>query len=112
MKFHSKPVYDKNYIKAKVKTSKGVIHTIFEGDEIPKERVHYTCIAAINIDSVMKMDKKSYPQVYLEKCKCEIKKKKMVRFIDVELELDDSSDFDPEYLYFSCLRGAFHACEP
>ena len=55
MKFHSKPVYDKNYIKAEVKTFKGAIHTIFEGDEIAKERVH--CIAATNIDSVMKMDK-------------------------------------------------------
>ena len=112
MKFHSKPVYDENYIKAKVKTFKGVIRTIFEGDKIPKERVHYTCIAAINIDSVMKMEKKNYPQVHLEKYKYEIKKKKMVRFIDAELELDDSADSDPEYLYFSCLRGAFHACEP
>ena len=44
----------------------------------------------------MKMEKKNYPQVHLEKCKCEIKKKKMVRFIDAELELDNSSDFDPE----------------
>ena len=30
MKFHSKPVYDEKYIKAKVKTFKGVIHTIFQ----------------------------------------------------------------------------------
>ena len=57
MKFHSKPVYDEKYIKAKVKAFKGVIHTIFVGDEIPKERVHYTCVATINIDSVMKRDK-------------------------------------------------------
>ena len=42
------------------------------------------------------MEKKNYPQMYLEKCKCEIKKKKMVRVIDAELELDDSYDFDPE----------------
>ena len=40
----------------------------------------------------MKMDKKTYPQVYLEKCKYKIKKKKMLEFIDVELELDSSSD--------------------
>ena len=31
--------------------------------------MHYTCIACITIDSVMKMDKKNYPQVYLEECK-------------------------------------------
>ena len=42
----------------------------------------------------MKMDKKNYPQVYLGECKHEIKKKKMTRFIDVELDLNDSDDFD------------------
>ena len=51
------------------------------------------CIARISIDSVMKMDKKYYPQVYLEQCKYKIKKKKLPEFIDVELELDSSSDF-------------------
>ena len=36
--------------------------------------------------------KKNYPQVYLEECKYKIKKKKMSRFIDVELELDSDSE--------------------
>ena len=40
----------------------------------------------------MKMVKKNYPQVYLEECKYRLKKKKMSGFIDVELELDSSSD--------------------
>ena len=44
----------------------------------------------------MKMEKKNYPQVYLEECKYEKKKKKMTRFIDVELDLDDSDDFNSE----------------
>ena len=34
-----------------------------------REGVHYTCIACISIDSVKKMEKKKYPQVYLEECK-------------------------------------------
>ena len=38
----------------------------------------------------MKMDKKNYPKVYLEECKYKIKKKKMTRLIDVELDLSDS----------------------
>ena len=80
------------YINAKVKAFNGVVNAIFWNDEIPQENVHYTCIAAVSIDSVMKMDKKNYPQVYLEECKYEIKKKKMARFIDVELDLDDSDD--------------------
>ena len=32
----------------------------------------------------MKIDKKNYPEMYLEEYKYETKKKKMTRFIDVE----------------------------
>ena len=70
----------------------------FLGNGIPKENMHYTCIACITIDSVMRMDKKYFPQVYLEECKYKIKKIQMSRFINVELEsdseLDDGSDND------------------
>ena len=45
IKFHSMPVYDEKYIKAKVREFNGVIKTNFLGDEIPKEDMHYTCIA-------------------------------------------------------------------
>ena len=41
IKFHSMPVYDEKYIKAKVREFNGVIKTNFLGDEIPKENVHY-----------------------------------------------------------------------
>ena len=57
-KFHSMSVYDEKYIKAKVREFNGVIKTKFLGDEVPKESVHYICIACITIDSVMKMEKK------------------------------------------------------
>ena len=69
IKFHSNHVHDKKYIKAKVKEFNCAVNTKFLGNEVPKESVHYTCVACINIDSVMKMDKKNYPQVYLEECK-------------------------------------------
>ena len=58
IKFHSMSVYDEKYIKAKVREFNGVIKTNFLGDEIPKESMHYTCIACITIDSVMRMEKK------------------------------------------------------
>ena len=58
--------------------------------------MHYTCIACITIDSVMKMDKKNYPQVYIEECKYKVKKTQMSRFIDAELELDSDPDSDSE----------------
>ena len=56
-------------MKAKVTEFHGVIKTNFLGDEISKEIMHYTCIACITIDSVKRMEKKDYPQVYLEEYK-------------------------------------------
>ena len=44
------PVYDEKYIKAKVREFNGLIKTNFLGDEIPKESMHYACIACITID--------------------------------------------------------------
>ena len=96
IKFHSMPVYDEKYIKAKVREFNGVIKTNFLGDEIPKESMHYTCIACITIDSVMRMEKKNYPQVYLEECKYKSKKIKMTKFINTELESDLESDTELE----------------
>ena len=46
-------------------------------DMIPKENVHYACIAGITIDSVMRMEKKNYLHVYLEECKYRMKKTKV-----------------------------------
>ena len=56
--FHSMPLYDKKYIKVKVREYNGVIKTNFWGDKIPKEGVHHTCTYCICIDSVMRMKKK------------------------------------------------------
>ena len=58
--------------------------------------MHYTCIACINIDSVMKIEKNNYPQVYLEECKYRVKKMQMSRFINSELESDSDSDSNSE----------------
>ena len=59
-KFHSMPVYDEKYIKAKVREFSGVIKTNFLADEVPKENEHYTCIACITFDSAMRLEKKNY----------------------------------------------------
>ena len=76
IKFHRTPVYDEKYIKAKVTEFSGVIKTTFFSGEVPKENEHYTCIACITIDSVMRMEKKDYPQAYLDECKYRMKKTK------------------------------------
>ena len=72
------------------------IRASYLGNDVPKENMHYTCIACITIDSVMRMEKKNYPQVYLEECKYKIKKIQMSRFINTELDLDSDSDSESD----------------
>ena len=66
----------------------------FLSDKIPKKNVHYTCITCITIDSVMRMEKKFYPQVYLEECKYKMKKTKVTKFIEAELEWESGSELE------------------
>ena len=92
IKFHSIPLYDEKCIKAKVREFSGVIKANFLGDEVPKENEHYTWIAWITTDSVMIMEKKNYPQLYLEECKYRMKKTKMTKFKEAELESESESE--------------------
>ena len=57
--FHSDPAYEYRYLKTKVREFDGVIKTSFLGDDIPKENMHYTCVACRTIDSVLRIDKKN-----------------------------------------------------
>ena len=91
-KFHSQPIYENKYLKAKVKEFDCNIKTNFLGNNLPKENTYYTCIACITVDSVIKMNKKNYPQVYLEECKYKVKKIHTPKFINIELESDPESD--------------------
>ena len=82
------------YILAKLKIFKKKNLTTFNNNNIvPTEKYHYICIPAIDIDSVLKIDKKAYSQAYLEECKYKLKKRKLVSFIDSEI-IDDDSDSD------------------
>ena len=56
--------------------------------------MHYTCIACITIDSVMRLDKKNHSQVYLEEFKYRIKKTQKSRFINTELKSDSDSELE------------------
>ena len=98
IKFHSETIYEQKYLKAKVREFDGNLRTNFLGNGVPKQNKYYTCIDCITIDSVMKMNKKNYPQFYLEECKYKIKNMEMSRFINAELELDSDSEPDSEEL--------------
>ena len=67
IKFHSEPIYEQKYLKAKVREFDGVIKTNFLGNGVPKQNIHYTCIACITIDSVMRIDNKRRVSVRVSK---------------------------------------------
>ena len=58
VKFRRKPNYDQKYLKAKVREFDGVIKTNLLDSDMPNKNMHYTSIACITIDSVMRIDKK------------------------------------------------------
>ena len=92
IKFHSEPIYENKYLKIKVREFDGNIKTNFLGNNVPKENTYYTCIACITLNSVLRMNNKNYPQVYLEEFKYKVKKIRTPRFINTELESDLESD--------------------
>ena len=76
IEFHSMAIYVKKNIKAKLTAFDGIIKTNFLRDQIPKENGHCACTACTTIESVIRIEKKNYPQVYLEECKYKIRKNK------------------------------------
>ena len=87
------PVRDDIYLVAKLKIFNGINRTTFTNNPIPIEKDYYICIPVIDIDSVLKIDKRAYPQAYLEQCKYKLKKRKIVNYIDDEI-IDEDSDID------------------
>ena len=103
------PVRDDQYLVAKLKIFDRINRTTFDNSNnnnknknnaIPIEKNHYTCIPAIDIDSVLIIDKKAYPQAYLEQCKYKLNKIKHVNFINDEI-IDDDTDDDTDDSYDS-----------
>ena len=92
LKFTASPIRDNKYILAKLKIFKNVNMTTFTNNFTPKEKTHYACIPAIDIGSVLKIDKKAFPQAYLEQCKYKLKKRKAINYIDFKIIDDDSDD--------------------
>ena len=54
------------------------------------ENASYKCLSVIMIDSVIRVNKKYYPQTLLEKCKYEIKNNKMENLINDDLDPSSS----------------------
>ena len=94
--FTVNPVRDDIYLVAKLKIFDRINRTTFNNNNyIPMERNHYICIPVIDIDLVLRIDKRAYPQAYLEQCKYKLKKRKIVNYIDdIIIDEDSHSDID------------------
>ena len=90
--FESKPVYgdDDKYIKTKIKIYAGSMITNFHNKKMPKEKAPCKCLSIIMLDSVIKANKKYYPQTLLEECKYVQEKIKIENLIDEDLEKSES----------------------
>ena len=90
--FESKPVYgeDVKYIKTKITIYAGSLITNLHNKKMPKEKAPCKCLSIIMVDSVIKANKKYYPQTFLEECKYMPEKIKIENYINEDLENSDS----------------------
>ena len=90
--FEIKPVYgyhDK-YIKTNTKMYADSIITNLHDKKMPKEKAPCKCLSIIMIDSVIRVNKKYYPQTVLEERKYVQENIKTVNYIDEDLENSES----------------------
>ena len=63
---------------------------------MPKEKAPCKCLSIIMLDSVIKANKKYYPQTFLEECKYIQEKIKIENYIDDDLKSDSDSNEETE----------------
>ena len=93
--FESKPVCgdDDKYIKTKLKIYADKMVANFHNKKIPKEKAPCKCLSITVIDSVVRANKKYYPQTFIEECKYVQKKTKIENHNDEDLEkIESDSD--------------------
>ena len=97
-KFDSEPIYNDNYIKAKIKSYNDDIRTNFRDEsnnrKVPKEDCSYKCLSLISLDSVIQMGKNFFPQTLLEECKYKLIKKKIKDLITDDFYLSSEPESD------------------
>ena len=83
------------YIKTKIKIYADSIITNFHNKKMPKEKAPCKCLSII-IDSVIKANKKYYPQTLLEECKYIQEKIKTENYIDDDLDSDSNDETESD----------------
>ena len=70
-KFDSDPIYNNKYINTKIKSYNNDINTNFcnidnKNNNLPEKNKSYKCVSLISLDSIIKINKKYYPQTLLQ----------------------------------------------
>ena len=97
-KFDSDPVYNNKYINTKIRSYNNDIITNFhdndnKNNKLPEKNKAYRCMSLISLDSIIKINKKYYPQTLLQECAYKLINRKVENFI-TNINLDSSSESD------------------
>ena len=102
-KFDGDPVYNNKYINTKIRSYNNDIITNFhdndnKNNKSPAENKAYKCMSLISLDSIIKINKKFYPQTLLQEFVYKLINRKVGNVI-TNINLDSSSESDNESDY-------------
>ena len=102
-KFDSDPVYNTKYINTKMRSCNNDIITNFhdtdnKDNNLPEKNKAYRCMSLISLDSIIKINKKYYPQTLSQECVCKLINRKLENII-ANINIDSSSESDNESDY-------------
>ena len=102
-KFDSDPIYNNKYINTKIRSYNNDIKTNYrnidnKNNKLPEKSKSYKCVSLISLDSIIKINKKYYPQTLLQECVYKLINKKVENII-TNTNLDSSSESDNELDY-------------
>ena len=95
-KFDSDPIYNNKYINTKIRSYNNDIKTNFHNidnkkNKLPEKNKPYKCMPLISLDSIIKINKKYYPQTLLQEYVYKLINKKIENII-TNINLDSSSE--------------------
>ena len=102
-KFDSDPVYNNKYINTKIRSYNNDIMTNFydidnKNNKLPEKNKPCRCMSLISLESIIKINKKYYPQTLLQECVYKLINRKVENII-TNFNLDTSSESDNESDY-------------
>ena len=94
-KFDSDPVYNNKCINTKIRSCNNDNMTNFHDidhkiNKLPEKNKAYKCMSLISLDSIIKINKKYYPQTLLQECVYKLISRKVENII-TNINLDSSS---------------------